>query len=376
MALTAVDLSQASKRIAVPTLAHELILSKPTNSEGQRAGVATLQVIKDLIGGGLDTTAVDARVATWARHNSPSGTAPPARLGTGPASTGVFLRGDGAWVVPPAGVGGGGLTTTQVDARVASWARHTLPTGEAPLLRGGTGSGTAAGARANLGLGSAAVATLGVASGNVAALSTGGIFPRARLGSGVSDTRWLRGDGTWQVGATLLFSEYPTMEKFSRGSVATTDSATTLATLRAQCVEANRDTGYVPPNPITSLFAEPNLDNYILRQRFLVSIDVRWSNFTLTAVTTVDDSVAVFALLSDRFGRLGPELGKAKITYQTANTASTDITISEWGDADADGKWWIVLEVYCIEGGGVQVFDYGVGYTPGWWRRRRRGDRE
>ena len=364
MALTAVDLSQASKRIAAPTLAHELILGKPTNSVGQRAGVATLQVIKDLIGGGLDTTAVDARVATWARHNSPSGTAPPARLGTGSASTGVFLRGDGAWAAPPAGGTGGGLSTTQVDARIATWARHTLPTGEAPLLRGGTGSGTAAGARANLGLGSAATATLGTLSGNVAALSTGGIFPRARLGSGGTDTRFLRGDGTWQVGATILFSEYPTMEKFSRGSVATTDSATTLATLRAQCVEANRDTGYVPPNPITSLFAEPNLDNYILRQRFLVSIDVRWSNFTLTAVTTVDDSVAVFALLSDRFGRLGPELGKAVIAYSGGNTASADITISEWGAADADGKWWAVLEVYCIEGGGVQEFDYGVGYIP------------
>ena len=362
MALTAVDLSDSGKRV-VPTLDHDLIFGNRTAAIGARAGVASVQALKDLIGG-LDTTGIDARVAPWARHNLPSGTAPPARLGTGTVSSSVFLRGDGAWAVPPAGVGGGGLTTTQVDARVATWARVTLPTGVAPILRGGTGSGTAAGARGTLGLGSAAVATLGVASGNVAALSTGGIFPRARLGSGVSDTRWLRGDGTWQVGATILFSEYPTMEKFSRGSVATTDLTTTLATLRAQCVEANRDTGYVPPSLITSLFAEPNLDNYILRQRFLVPIDVRWSNFTLTAVTTVDDAVAVFALLSDRFGRLGPELGKAAITYQSANTASTDITISEWGDADADGKWWTVLEVYCIEGGGVQVFDYGVGYTP------------
>ena len=399
MAFTEVDLSQASKDIATPTLTHQVILGNPAAAVGARAGVASLQALKDLIGGGgvtvsatapsnpseghqwWDTTgtpdaalkvrigsawvsAADPRVATWARAVLPSGTAPVGRLGTGLTSTSVFLRGDGAWAAPPAGGTGGGLTTTQVDARVATWARHTLPTGEAPVLRGGTGSSTVAGARTNLGLGSAAEATLGVASGNVAALSTGGIFPRARLGSGASDTRWLRGDGTWQVGATILFSEYPTMEKFSRGSVATTDSATTLATLRAQCVEANRDTGYVPPNPITSLFAEPNLDNYILRQRFLVSVDVKWSNFTLTAVTTVDDSVAVFALLSDRFGRLGPELGKAVIAYSGGNTASADITLSEWGAADADGKWWAVLEVYCIEGGGVQEFDYGVGYIP------------
>ena len=52
MALNAVDLSLASKRIAVPTLDHDLILGNTAAAVGSRAGVASLLVIKNLLGGG------------------------------------------------------------------------------------------------------------------------------------------------------------------------------------------------------------------------------------------------------------------------------------------------------------------------------------
>ena len=69
MALTAVDLSQASKRIAVPTLAHDLILSDPTQSVGNRAGVSSLSALKGIIGGfapaTLGSATVSAQVSTW-----------------------------------------------------------------------------------------------------------------------------------------------------------------------------------------------------------------------------------------------------------------------------------------------------------------------
>ena len=322
MALTAVDLSDASKRVT-PTLDHDLIFGSRTAAIGARAGVASVQALKDLIGG-LDTTGIDARVATWARENSPSGTAPPARLGTGTASTSVFLRGDGAWVAPPASVGSGGLDTTGVDARIATWARAASPSGTAPA---------------------------------------------ARLGTGASDTRFLRGDGTWQIVTGLLVSSLPSMDKYAKGNVSTTSTAIPLATLRAQCVETNRDNAYVPPDPITSNFMEPSGDFYILRQRFLLSTLARWSNLRLMLDVRPDDTVLVFALLSDRFGRLtGDQLAVAGAAYSQTSAGMTTvndaITLSDWGSADSDSKWWVMLEVYCIEGSGGQQLDYKVGYTP------------
>ena len=60
MALTAVDLSLPSKRIAAPTLDHDLILSNTALAVGSRAGVASLEVIKNFIGGGGVTVSSSA----------------------------------------------------------------------------------------------------------------------------------------------------------------------------------------------------------------------------------------------------------------------------------------------------------------------------
>ncbi len=43
---------------------------------------------------------IDARIATWARTNEPSGTVPPATLGTGDRTGDKYLRDDGAWELP------------------------------------------------------------------------------------------------------------------------------------------------------------------------------------------------------------------------------------------------------------------------------------
>ena len=73
MALTAVDLSQASKRISNPTLAHDLILSDKTQSVSNRGGVASLSALKGLIGGfspaTLGSATVSAQVSTWRATN-------------------------------------------------------------------------------------------------------------------------------------------------------------------------------------------------------------------------------------------------------------------------------------------------------------------
>jgi len=55
---------------------------------------------------------LDARVAEWARANSPSGTAPPERLGTGDRDASKFLRDDGGWER---------ITSDQVDISLVDW---------------------------------------------------------------------------------------------------------------------------------------------------------------------------------------------------------------------------------------------------------------
>ena len=159
------------------------------------------------------------------------------------------------------------------------------------------------------------------------------------------------------------------MDKYAKGNVSTTSTAIPLATLRAQCVETNRDNAYVPPDPITSNFMEPSGDFYILRQRFLLSTLARWSNLRLLLDVRPDDTVMVFALLSDRFGRLtGDQLAVAGAAYSQTSagmtTVNAAIPLADWGSADSDSKWWVMLEVYCIEGSGGQQLDYKLGYTP------------
>ena len=185
----------------------------------------------------------DPRIATWARSSSATGTAPvvrggtgsgtpvgarsnlglgsastrdtgtasgdlallstggrfpAARLGSGTASSSTYLRGDLTWATVTGGTGG--LSESEVDARVATWARANSPSGQAPLVRGGTGSGTAAGARTNLQLGTAALLDSGISSGRVVVLDTTNRFNPARLGSGTrDDTTVLHGDGVFRA---------------------------------------------------------------------------------------------------------------------------------------------------------------------------------
>lgn len=72
MALTAVDLSQASRRVT-PTLAHDLILGDLSQAVGARGGVATVAALKGLIGGfspvSRGSATLSAQVPTWRATN-------------------------------------------------------------------------------------------------------------------------------------------------------------------------------------------------------------------------------------------------------------------------------------------------------------------
>ena len=59
MAINVVDLSQSSKRV-VPKLEHDLILADTTRPVGERAGVANLAAVKEIIGGGGVTVSASA----------------------------------------------------------------------------------------------------------------------------------------------------------------------------------------------------------------------------------------------------------------------------------------------------------------------------
>ena len=72
MPQTIVDLSQSSKRVT-PTLAHDLILGDLTRPVSERAGVASVQALKGLIGGftpvSLGSKTISAQVSTWRATN-------------------------------------------------------------------------------------------------------------------------------------------------------------------------------------------------------------------------------------------------------------------------------------------------------------------
>ena len=72
MASTVVDLSQSDRRVT-PTLTHDLILGDLSRPVASRAGVASIEALKTLIGGFTPVTlgkaSVSAQVRTWRATN-------------------------------------------------------------------------------------------------------------------------------------------------------------------------------------------------------------------------------------------------------------------------------------------------------------------
>ena len=131
MPLTAVDLSQASKRVT-PTLAHDLILSDLTKAIGNRAGVANLTAIKSLVGGfapvTLGAATVSAQVSTW---RSTSISIPAAGLWfllrvDLPAHRGIYLLNGGQWRTLSVAAAGGNPTEAQTIPLAGGYFYDTL----------------------------------------------------------------------------------------------------------------------------------------------------------------------------------------------------------------------------------------------------------
>ena len=112
MPQTIVDLSQSSKRVA-PTLAHDLILGNPTRPAGERAGVASVEALKGIIGGFVPVTlgkaSVSAQVSTWRATNLviPSAGAWFLLLVDLPAHRGNYLMNGAMWRRLPVASAGG-----------------------------------------------------------------------------------------------------------------------------------------------------------------------------------------------------------------------------------------------------------------------------
>ena len=148
-----------------------------------------------------------------------------------------------------------------------------------------------------------------------------------------------------------------TMERFSRGSV---DGDETLTQFRARAVAANSQT-YTPPDPITTNFAEPNAENYLIKQVFRCATDTQWTAIRLESLGAVDDAIAVFLVEPDG----GSQIGVVRQDDYSSTAVSLDATItsSNWPDA-IDGVYYFDIEIYYTEIAGGQRFDFRFGYTP------------
>ena len=139
MALTAVDLSQASKRV-VPTLTHDLILGDTTQAVGNRGGVANLQAVKGLIGGfspvTLGSANVSAEVPTWRSTNlviPAAGVWFLLRVDL-PIHRGLYLLHGGQWRVLAVAAAGGNPTEAQTISLAGGYfydTRYLLRAGRA-----------------------------------------------------------------------------------------------------------------------------------------------------------------------------------------------------------------------------------------------------
>ena len=72
---------------------------------------------------------------------------------TGVRSSSTSLRGDGSWSNVPSSGGGGGPSLSDIDARIASWARENNPSGTAPDARIGAATGAVSNSVAKRGTG-------------------------------------------------------------------------------------------------------------------------------------------------------------------------------------------------------------------------------
>ena len=129
------------------------------------------------------TDSVQLPIATWAVDNDTlaTGTAPPARLGTGTPSSSVFLRGDGAW----AAAGGGGT----VDGVVSTAHLSTTGARQLDLTLERTNGLSNIQTGINLPIALWAVSDDALATGTA---------PPERLGTGTrSGSNFLRADGVW-----------------------------------------------------------------------------------------------------------------------------------------------------------------------------------